>query len=108
MVAERAVARLSTREVVTMGCSVEKVCPWLMLDKMQKNLVDWDLEDPKGKAGFRSQAHQKRDREKGRGTDETGRLSRLDDMGYPRGENRPLCAHAGAASDVPALDSGHG
>jgi protein-tyrosine-phosphatase len=35
--------------VVTMGCSVEKVCPRPMLDKMQKKLVDWSLEDPKGK-----------------------------------------------------------
>ncbi len=35
--------------VVTMGCSVEKVCPRPMLDKMQKNLIDWNLEDPKGK-----------------------------------------------------------
>ncbi len=35
--------------VVTMGCSVEKVCPRPMLAKMQKNLIDWNLEDPKGK-----------------------------------------------------------
>ena len=35
--------------VVTMGCSVEKICPRPMLDKMQKKLVDWNLEDPKGK-----------------------------------------------------------
>lgn len=35
--------------VVTMGCSVEAVCPRPMLAKMQKKLVDWDLEDPKGK-----------------------------------------------------------
>ena len=35
--------------VVTMGCSVEEVCPRPMLAKMQKKLVDWDLEDPKGK-----------------------------------------------------------
>ncbi len=35
--------------VVTMGCSVEKVCPRPMLDRMQKKLVDWNLEDPKGK-----------------------------------------------------------
>jgi arsenate reductase len=35
--------------VVTMGCSVEKVCPRPMLVKMQKKLVDWNLEDPKGK-----------------------------------------------------------
>lgn len=35
--------------VVTMGCSVEKVCPRPMLAKMQKKLIDWDLEDPKGR-----------------------------------------------------------
>jgi arsenate reductase len=36
--------------VVTMGCSVEGVCPRPMLAKMQKKLVDWDIEDPKGKS----------------------------------------------------------
>jgi arsenate reductase (thioredoxin) len=35
--------------VVTMGCSVEDVCPRPMLAKMQKKLVDWNIEDPKGK-----------------------------------------------------------
>ena len=35
--------------VVTMGCSVAEVCPLPMLAKMQKKLVDWDLDDPKGK-----------------------------------------------------------
>jgi len=35
--------------VVTMGCSVEEVCPRPMLAKMQKKLLDWDLADPKGK-----------------------------------------------------------
>ncbi len=35
--------------IVTMGCSVEKVCPRPMLDKMKKKLIDWNLEDPKGK-----------------------------------------------------------
>jgi protein-tyrosine-phosphatase len=35
--------------VFTMGCSVESVCPKPMLAQMQKKLVDWDLEDPKGK-----------------------------------------------------------
>jgi arsenate reductase len=35
--------------VVTMGCSVEEACPRPMLAKMQKKLVDWNLEDPKGK-----------------------------------------------------------
>ena len=32
--------------VVTMGCSVEEVCPRPMLAKMQKKLVDWNLDDP--------------------------------------------------------------
>lgn len=36
--------------VITMGCSVEAVCPAPMLAKMQKKLIDWDLEDPKGKS----------------------------------------------------------
>ncbi len=35
--------------VVTMGCSVEEVCPRPMLARMRKKLVDWHLEDPKGK-----------------------------------------------------------
>ncbi len=35
--------------VITMGCSVEEVCPRPMLAKMQKKLIDWDLEDPKGR-----------------------------------------------------------
>lgn len=35
--------------VVTMGCSVEEACPKPMLAKMQKKLVEWHLEDPKGK-----------------------------------------------------------
>jgi arsenate reductase len=35
--------------VVTMGCSVQKVCPTPMFAKMQKKLIDWNLEDPKGK-----------------------------------------------------------
>ena len=48
--------RLLTKEmidaaslVVTMGCSVEAVCPRPMLTRMEKKLVDWGLEDPKGK-----------------------------------------------------------
>jgi protein-tyrosine-phosphatase len=36
--------------VITMGCSVEEVCPRPMLERMNKKLVDWNLEDPKGKA----------------------------------------------------------
>jgi arsenate reductase (thioredoxin) len=35
--------------VVTMGCSVEKVCPRPFLERMDKKLVDWNLDDPKGK-----------------------------------------------------------
>ena len=36
--------------VVTMGCSVEEVCPRPMIAQMQKKLIDWNLEDPKGKS----------------------------------------------------------
>lgn len=32
-------------KVITMGCSVEKFCPAPLL----KNVIDWGLEDPKGK-----------------------------------------------------------
>jgi protein-tyrosine-phosphatase len=32
-------------KIITMGCSVEKICPAPLL----KNVMDWDLEDPKGK-----------------------------------------------------------
>ncbi|MCL5068082.1 MAG: arsenate reductase ArsC [Thaumarchaeota archaeon] len=35
--------------VVTMGCSVEAACPKPILAQMQKKLVDWNLEDPKGR-----------------------------------------------------------
>ena len=35
--------------VITMGCSVEEVCPRPMLKRMQKKVIDWNLEDPKGK-----------------------------------------------------------
>jgi len=35
--------------VVTMGCSVEAVCPRPILARMQKNLVEWHIDDPKGK-----------------------------------------------------------
>jgi len=35
--------------VVTMGCSVEAVCPKPMISQMQKKLVDWHIDDPKGK-----------------------------------------------------------
>ena len=33
-------------KIITMGCSVEKYCPAPLL----KNVVDWNLEDPKGKS----------------------------------------------------------
>jgi protein-tyrosine-phosphatase len=36
--------------VVTMGCSVEQACPRPMIAEMRKKLVDWGLEDPKGKS----------------------------------------------------------
>lgn len=35
--------------VITMGCSVEEVCPGPILAKMQKKMIEWNLEDPKGK-----------------------------------------------------------
>jgi len=33
-------------QIITMGCSVEKFCPAPLL----KNVIDWELEDPKGKS----------------------------------------------------------
>ena len=39
----------SARLVVTMGCSVEEACPKPMLAAMQKKLIDWHLDDPKGR-----------------------------------------------------------
>jgi arsenate reductase len=33
-------------QVITMGCSVEQFCPAPLV----KNVVDWNLEDPKGKS----------------------------------------------------------
>jgi arsenate reductase len=36
--------------VITMGSSIEKVCPRPMLDRMQKKVIDWNLDDPKGKS----------------------------------------------------------
>ena len=38
------------RLVVTMGCWVEEACPRPMLAAMQKKLVDWHLDDPKGRS----------------------------------------------------------
>ena len=40
----------NARLVVTMGCSVEEACPKPMLTAMQKKLVDWHLDDPKGRS----------------------------------------------------------
>ncbi|MEM0145691.1 MAG: arsenate reductase ArsC [Conexivisphaerales archaeon] len=34
---------------ITMGCSVEEVCPAPILAKMQKKLIEWNIDDPKGK-----------------------------------------------------------
>ncbi len=35
--------------VVTMGCSIEEACPKPMIAQMQKKLIEWHLEDSKGK-----------------------------------------------------------
>lgn len=35
--------------VVTMGCSVEEVCPRPIVTQMRKKLLDWKLADPKQK-----------------------------------------------------------
>ena len=35
--------------VVTMGCSVQEVCPKPMVEQMEKKLLDGHIEDPKGK-----------------------------------------------------------
>jgi arsenate reductase (thioredoxin) len=35
--------------VVTMGCSIEEACPRPMIAQMQKKLIEWHLDDPKGK-----------------------------------------------------------
>src|SRR5437660_8900604 len=37
------------RLVVTMGCSIEEACPRPIVAQMQKKLIEWHLEDPKGK-----------------------------------------------------------
>ena len=36
--------------VVTMGCSVQEVCPKPIVEQMEKKLVDWHIDDPKGKS----------------------------------------------------------
>ncbi len=51
------VPKLLTREmieradiIVTMGCSIDTACPKPILARlMKRKLVDWELEDPKGK-----------------------------------------------------------
>jgi protein-tyrosine-phosphatase len=35
--------------IILMGCSIESVCPAVLLGKMKKKSEDWNLEDPKGK-----------------------------------------------------------
>lgn len=40
----------NARLVVTMGCSVEEAYPKPMLAALQKKLVDWHLDDPKGRS----------------------------------------------------------
>ena len=40
----------NARLVITMGCLVEEACPKPMLAAMQKKLIDWHLDDPKGKS----------------------------------------------------------
>lgn len=47
MLTREAIDRASV--VVTMGCSVESVCPKPILAQMQKKLIEWHIEDPKGK-----------------------------------------------------------
>ena len=32
-----------------MGCSIEEACPKPIVAQMQKKLIEWHLEDPKGK-----------------------------------------------------------
>jgi len=36
--------------VVTMGCRAVDVCPKPLVVKMEKKLLDWHIEDPKGKS----------------------------------------------------------
>jgi len=35
--------------VVTMGCSIEEACPRPIIAQMQKKLIEWHLDDPKGR-----------------------------------------------------------
>jgi protein-tyrosine-phosphatase len=36
--------------IVTMGCSVEETCPKPLVSLMEKKMVDWKIDDPKGKS----------------------------------------------------------
>jgi arsenate reductase (thioredoxin) len=36
--------------VVTMGCSIEEACPKPIIAEMRKKLVEWHIQDPKGKS----------------------------------------------------------
>src|SRR5690348_10471558 len=36
--------------VITMGCSIEEACPKPIIAQMQKKLVEWHIEDPKGRS----------------------------------------------------------
>ena len=36
--------------VVTMGCSIESVCPAVIINKMSVKKIAWNIEDPKGKS----------------------------------------------------------
>ncbi len=35
--------------VVTMGCSIESVCPAVIINRMNVKKIAWNIEDPKGK-----------------------------------------------------------
>lgn len=53
--------------IVTMGCSVEELCPAPMLAAMRTKVIDWHLEDPKGKELQRVRAIRDEIEEKVRG-----------------------------------------
>lgn len=36
--------------IVTMGCSVEEALPKPLVSLMEKKVVDWEIDDPKGKS----------------------------------------------------------
>ncbi|EFD92764.1 MAG: low molecular weight phosphotyrosine protein phosphatase [Candidatus Parvarchaeum acidophilus ARMAN-5] len=41
---------LAASLVVTMGCSVQDVCPAPLIKDMQKKIIEWHIEDPNGKS----------------------------------------------------------